>query len=292
MIILDGKKIRDEIKPQLLRRAVVLSARGAKFVPTIAIVQIGDNQQSTVYIRQKKLFAESIGARAIHVHLPEIATFADVSAAIGEQNVAPDVHGIILQLPLPSHLSSEKDALIDLINPQKDVDGLTSENQKLLEAGTPRFIPATAKAVMTILDFYNIPVAGKNVAVLGRSKLVGWPTSRLLALKGAHVTTCHSKTPNTREIALVADIVIVAIGKPSLVDRSYIKDGAVVIDVGMTKVGTGADGKLFGDVDHPSVEKIASAITPVPGGVGPVTVLSLFANLIESAEKINKTNGK
>lgn len=274
MIILDGRKIRDEFRPQLAQRAAALHVK-----PTIAIVQVGDNAQSTVYIRQKKLFAESVGAAAIHVHLPETVSFVEVSAAIELKNRDADVHGIILQLPLPAHL--DKDALIECIDPQKDVDGLTAENQRLLAEGKPRFIPATAKAVNTILDFYHIPVAGKKVAVLGRSKLVGWPTSQLLTMKGGKVTMCHSKTPNTREIASEADILVTAIGKPALIDKSYVKQGAVVIDVGLTKVGE----VLVGDINHPDVEGKVSAITPVPRGVGPVTVLSLFANLIESAER-------
>lgn len=274
MLILDGRKVRDFHRGQLIERVRALSCQ-----PTLALFQVGDNRESTVYIGQKKKFAESIGARVIHRQFPEGVSFEEISGAIAQDNADGSIHGIIVQLPLPAHL--DKDALIDLIDPRKDVDGLTTENQRLLAEGHPYLVPATAKAVMFILDFYKISVAGKKVAVLGRSKLVGTPVSHMLTVVGGEVTVCHSQTTNTREITKAADIVVVAIGKPALIGADYFKQGVVIVDVGINSL----DGKLVGDVDHGAVVSVASALTPVPGGVGPVTVLSLFDTLIGSAEQ-------
>jgi methylenetetrahydrofolate dehydrogenase (NADP+)/methenyltetrahydrofolate cyclohydrolase len=273
MLILDGKRVRDFRAGLLIERV-----RGLSRVPTLALFQVGDDPASSAYIAQKKAFAERIGARVIHRHFPVDASFDEISAAIRADNDDPSVHGIILQLPVPAHLSAN--SLIDLISPLKDVDGLTSENQALLAEGRPRYVPATARAVSAILDFYNIPVKGKKVVVLGRSRLVGSPTALLLSAQGGEVTVCHSKTENTKGIARTADILVVAIGKPGLIGAEYVREGAIVIDVGITRV----DGRLMGDVDHTAVESLASAMTPVPGGVGPVTVLSLFDTLVESVD--------
>jgi methylenetetrahydrofolate dehydrogenase (NADP+) / methenyltetrahydrofolate cyclohydrolase len=273
MLILDGRKVRDAGVAPLRVRASALSR-----IPTLALFQIGDNPASTSYINQKKAFAERVGARVLHRHFAEGVSFAEVAEAIRTDNADDLIDGIILQLPVLAPIDGQ--ALIELISPTKDVDGLTNENQRLLAEGRPGPVPATAKAVMSILDFYGITVAGMKVAVLGRSRLVGTPTALLLASRGAHVTVCHSKTENTREVTRAADIVVVAIGKPGLIGADYIKPGAVVIDVGITRVGD----RLKGDIDHPAVEAIAGALTPVPGGVGPVTVLSLFDTLVQAAE--------
>jgi methylenetetrahydrofolate dehydrogenase (NADP+)/methenyltetrahydrofolate cyclohydrolase len=273
MIILDGRKVRDSLVGPLRDRAAALSR-----VPTLALFQIGDNPASNAYITQKKVFAERVGAVVMHRHFAEGVSFDEVAGAIRADNADDSVSGIILQLPVPVHIDGA--ALIEVISPLKDVDGLTKENQALLAEGRPRFAPATARAVMFMLDFYGIAVAGAKVAVLGRSRLVGSPTALLLAAKGARVTVCHSKTENTPGITRAADIVVVAIGKPGLIGADYIKPGAVVIDVGITRVGD----RLVGDVNHPAVESVAGALTPVPGGVGPVTVLSLFDTLVQAAE--------
>jgi methylenetetrahydrofolate dehydrogenase (NADP+) / methenyltetrahydrofolate cyclohydrolase len=273
MITLDGRKVRDSLVAPLRARALALSR-----VPTLALFQIGDNPASTAYINQKKAFAERVGATVVHRHFTEGVSFAEVAEAIRSDNADDSIDGIILQLPVPPHIDGQ--ALIELISPVKDVDGLTNENQRLLAEGRPGLVPATARAVMFILDFYGIAVAGMKVAVLGRSRLVGAPAALLLAARGANVTVCHSKTENTREVTRAADIVVVAIGKPGLIGADYIKPGATVVDVGITRV----DGRLVGDVDHPAVGAIAGALTPVPGGVGPVTVLSLFDTLVQAAE--------
>lgn len=273
MLILDGRKVRDAGVGPLRARAAALSR-----VPTLALFQIGDNPSSTAYIAQKKAFAERVGTKVLHRHFAEGVSFVEVADAIRADNADGSIDGIILQLPVPAHIDGQ--ALIELISPSKDVDGLTNENQRLLAEGRPGLVPATAKAVMSILDFYGVAVAGMRVAVLGRSRLVGTPAALLLASRGANVTVCHSKTENTREVTRAADIIVVAIGKPGLIGAEYIKPGATVIDVGITRVGD----RLMGDVDHPAVEAIAGALTPVPGGVGPVTVLSLFDTLVHAAE--------
>lgn len=272
--LLDGKKARDFFKAQLIKRLQVLPMQ-----PLLALIQIGDNKESAIYIEQKKKFALSIGAAVEHIHLPETTTTNIVREHISLLNNRKDVHGIIIQLPIPSH--TDKDSLIEHIDPAKDVDGLTS---------TTQFIPATAKGVGLLMDFYSIDPKGKKVTVFGRSKLVGLPTATLLTKKGAHVSVCHSQTPHPKEISIQADIVIVAIGKPEFIDASYIKPGAIVIDVGINSTtGKKFDEemparKLVGDVNFKSVSPLVSAISPVPGGVGPMTVLSLFDNLILSAE--------
>lgn len=286
--ILDGKIARDFYKKDLVERIGRLS-----FSPTLSIIQIGDNRESSIYIDQKKKFGLSIGVRVSHVHLPGHATFDEVADTIRTENSNEEVSGVIIQSPVSGHLDFIK--LVNLIDPKKDVDGLTDENQKLLAEGKPRFIPATAHGVMLLLDFYKIPVFGKKVAVLGRSRLVGGPIAKVMGMKGANVTVCHSKTPNTAEITRQSDIVIVAVGRPEFIDRSYIREGAVVIDVGINSPrGEKLEKleeevpkrKLVGDVGFSNVFGIASAITPVPGGVGPMTVLSLFDNLISASSKL------
>ncbi|MDO8579551.1 MAG: bifunctional 5,10-methylenetetrahydrofolate dehydrogenase/5,10-methenyltetrahydrofolate cyclohydrolase [bacterium] len=283
--ILDGKIARDFYKKTLIERVKKLS-----FVPTLSIIQIGDNRESAIYIEQKKNFGLSIGVSVSHIHLPAEATFDEIARIILGENSKSEVSGIIIQSPVPAHLDFLK--LVNLIDPKRDVDGLTDENVKLLAEGKPRFVPATARGVMLLLDFYKISVSGKKIAVLGRSRLVGGPIARMLEMEGANVTVCHSKTANTREITKQSDIVIVAVGKPEFIDRSYVRDGAIVIDVGINSVyGEKLEEeipkrKLVGDVDFGNIFAVVSAITPVPGGVGPMTVLSLFDNLISASLKL------
>jgi 5,10-methylene-tetrahydrofolate dehydrogenase/methenyl tetrahydrofolate cyclohydrolase len=284
-LILDGKKAREFYKDALIKRVKALSR-----VPKLALIQIGHNKESDIYIDQKKKFAKSIGAAVEHIKFPETVDEASVSSRITELNTAKGVDGIIIQLPIPAHL--DKLRLINSIDPEKDVDGLTDDNQMLLEEESPRFVPATAKGVFLLLDYYNIKVGGKKAVVFGRSRLVGHPIAEILKLKGAEVSVCHSKTENPKELSKHADVAIIAIGRPEAIDASYIKPGAVVIDVGINSV-TGEKfeeevpkRKVVGDVKQDEVSKIASAISPVPGGVGPMTVLSLFDNLISSAEKL------
>ncbi|HEY9480857.1 MAG TPA: bifunctional 5,10-methylenetetrahydrofolate dehydrogenase/5,10-methenyltetrahydrofolate cyclohydrolase [Candidatus Paceibacterota bacterium] len=274
MQIIDGRKARDFYKAKLIERVAKLSR-----VPCLAIVQIGDDPSSVVYIEQKKKFGALVGAAVEHIHMPATTSFETLGAKISELNARLDVDGIIIQLPLPAHL--DKILALNLIDPKKDVDGLCDENQRLLAEGHPHFVPATAKGVLSLLDYYGIDPKDKKVAVMGRSRLVGSPLAELFRLRGATVSVCHSKTPNTPEIAKTADILVVAIGKPHLVDAQYLKQGVVVIDVGLSRTEAG----LCGDVDPEAARKLSSAYTPVPGGVGPMTVLSLFDNLISSAQE-------
>lgn len=260
--ILDGKKARDFYKNQLIERA-------KKCAPGLAIIQIGENASSTVYINQKKKFGHEIGVRVEHKIFSETADQADIMSHIAPLNLRSDIHGIIIQLPVPPRFDTDK--LLSYIDPRKDVDGLVQNSIHT---------PATAKGVKALLDFYTIPARDKKVVVIGRSRLVGKPLAQLFTQEGAVVSVCHSETPNTKEISRTADILIVAIGKPHMITHEYIKPGAVVVDVGITNI----EGKVVGDVDYEDVVPTVSAITPVPGGVGPMTVLSLFDNLIHSAE--------
>lgn len=279
-LILDGKKARDFYKARLIERVSALPR-----VPTLAILQIGNNPESTVYIEQKKRFGAAIGAKVDHIHLPESSSQADVAETVSRLNRDVSIDGVIIQLPLPSHL--DKLALINLIDPEKDVDGLTDENQRLLDEGRPSHIPATAKGVGLLLDFYGIESKGKRAAIMGRSRLVGHPTANVLKLRGADTIVCHSKTLNPQTITKAADILVVAIGKPRLIGPEYVKAGAVVVDVGINALKTDdtSKRKVVGDVDFEAVQSLTTAISPVPGGVGPMTVLSLFDNLISSAER-------
>jgi len=266
MLLLDGKVARDFY-------AQILSAkiRTLGFSPTLAIIQVGDNPSSTTYIKQKKNFAEKIGATVEHIQFSADVSFEEIKTKIHLLNGNSHIHGIIVQLPLSENL--DKMSVINLILPSKDVDGL---------AKNTKFVPATARGIKALLDFYHIEVAGKKVAMLGRSTLVGAPTAYLLENSGACVIVCHSKTTDTRDITRDSDIIVVAIGKSKLIDESYIGENRpVVIDVGIHT----ADGKTCGDVDFEKVSPLVSAITPVPGGVGPMTVISLFENLVLAAEK-------
>ncbi len=279
--ILDGKRSRDSYTKGLIERSARLSMR-----PTLALIQIGDNKESNIYIEQKKRFAQAIDARVEHVKFKEDAAIADVEASIRSLNARADIHGIIIQLPLPARF--DKNALIELIDPKKDVDGLTNESKRLLDMGTPYMIPATAKGIMKLLEFYKIDVRGKKAVVFGRSRLVGGPTASLLSARGADVSVISSQTVDPRAVSKQADIVIVAIGKPRLIDASYIKPGSVIIDVGINSLPESqlspSGSTVSGDIDFDSISPLVKAISPVPGGVGPMTVLSLFDNLIVSAE--------
>lgn len=273
--LLSGITARDARIPALIEKIKALS-----YVPQLAIIQVGDRPDSTAYISAKKAFAEKIGVGTRHIHLKESATQTEVLEAITTNNTDASVQGIIVQLPLPTHIDRMK--IIEAIDPNKDVDGLTSANYNKLIAGDWSGItPATARGVMELFDHYSIHLPGKKVAVVGRSRLVGTPIAVLCKKAGADVIVCHSKTPNIAIETKKADIVIVAVGKPGLIGASHIRQGAIVIDIGISKA---EDGILKGDVDHDAVAGIVSAITPVPGGVGPMTVLGLFENLVDACK--------
>lgn len=269
MILLSGKTIKDEIS-QILHKDI--SASGE--IPSLAIIQVGENEQSNLYIKQKIKFGELIGARVIHCHLPEEITEDDLIFEIRKFNNDKSIHGIIVQLPIPKHLNERK--ILDAILYEKDVDGLGSIQTGLLYVGkTKSMIPATTRGIISLLDYNKIEIAGKNVVVIGRSNLVGKPTAISFLNLNATVTICHSHTKDLKKITRLADILIVACGRPKFITREFVGDGQIIVDVGIHKTELG----LCGDVDFEDVKDLVSAITPVPGGVGPMTVVSLFQNL-------------
>lgn len=275
MKILDGKKVRDIISLKIKDELNKIKAK-----PKLVIIQVGDDERSTIYVRQKKIFGEKLGFEVEHINLDKDIKEEDLISKIEVLNSEETVNGIIVQLPLPKSFDVYK--VLDNINPEKDVDGLNSINTaKLFRNESLSFIPATTKGILSLLDFYNIDVSGKKVVVVGRSLLVGRPTVFSMLNRNATVTICHSKTSNLKEEIKSSDIVIVAVGKPNLITEDFVKEGQIVIDVGITKVGD----KLLGDVDFESVSKKVEAITPVPGGIGPMTVVSLFENLLLAYKK-------
>lgn len=284
-ILLDGKKVRDEIAKTLREKIAAFSS-----TPKLVIIQVGEVKESSAYIQQKKVFGESIGALVEHMQFPDSVSERELVSRIAELNTTSAVHGIIVQLPIPEHLNREK--IINVIAPEKDVDGLTQTNVALLASGKEGgLIPATARGIVSLLRFYGVTIRGKNIAVLGRSALVGRPAAFLLKHEGGRVTICHSQTPNTREITKKNDIIVVAIGKPRYITREFVSAGQVVVDVGINSVRGEKfeeelpQRKIVGDVDFDAVKDVVAAISSVPGGVGPMTVASLFQNLVEAYEK-------
>ncbi|MBU6370682.1 MAG: bifunctional 5,10-methylenetetrahydrofolate dehydrogenase/5,10-methenyltetrahydrofolate cyclohydrolase [Patescibacteria group bacterium] len=269
-VLLDGKVVRNAIAAKLSAEIAKLGKK-----PTLAIIQVGDDERSSVYIGQKKIFGEKIGCSVDHVRFASSVPENEIVGKITELNRDERVHGIIVQLPLPSGFDEKK--ITEAIDPKKDVDGLHSENMRRLEEDRGGgFVPATAKGVLSLLDFYKISIKGKKAAVIGRSRLVGRPVALLLAHRGASVTVCHRGTKDVPAETRKADIFVAAAGHPALVTNDFVRPGQVVIDVGITKRGD----KIVGDVDFEAVSGVVSAITPVPGGIGPLTVVSLFENLL------------
>lgn len=285
--LLKGIPIKNRILADLKSQVAEMVAKGLPR-PAIGIVQVGNNPRSDVYIHKKKTFAHEMGAIVEHVQLPEASTFEEVSARLRELAAETDMHGIILQMPLPSHVSkSEAQCLLDLIPLAKDVDGLSTQNIRLLDTDfESAVLPATAKAVNMLLKGYGIPVQGKKVTVIGRSNLVGKPTALSLARQGAQVTVCHSETKDIPAIARKADILVVAAGAPGLVTPAFTNPEQVIVDVGISVVpGLISEGRIVGDVDFEHVAPIVKRISPVPGGVGPLTVAGLFESLLQCYRK-------
>ncbi len=292
--ILSGKIVREYRLPSLIERVRQLS-----YIPKLAIIQIGDRPDSTAFISMKKSFAVRIGVQIEHIHFTAKVSQGELVDKISECNSDPSIQGIIVQLPMPEHL--DRDYIIEMIDPKKDIDGLTTTNQKKLAENDPTaIIPATARAVLELLEYYKIDLKhgthqqglsdSKKVTIIGRSKLVGTPMAWVCRHAGAEVIVCHSKTEDLAHETLQADIVICAVGKVGLIQAKHVKHGQVVIDVGINKILmtdndtrhiTGNTYSIVGDVDFDTVKEIVSAITPVPGGVGPMTVLCLFENLID-----------
>ena len=282
MQIIDGKLVAATTRAQIAQEVAAMRAGGLKREIGLAVIFVGNNPASEVYVRNKIKACEEVGIKSYLCKLPEDSTFEDVAGTIERLNQDPDVTGMILQLPIPKHLDENK--LVDLIAPEKDVDGCTAAQKGLLWTGRDSLIACTPFGVMKLLDFYNITLEGKNAVVVGRSNLVGKPMAQLLLDRNCTVTLCHSRTKNLAEVTSQADIVVVAIGKAKFLKANMVKDGAVVIDVGMDR---DENGKLCGDVDFADVANKCSYITPVPGGVGPMTVTMLIANTLKAYKQAN-----
>ena len=272
--IIDGKKISAEIKEELKTEVAAYAAQGKKCA--LAVIQVGADPASSVYVRNKKKACAYIGIESLSYELPEETTEEELLALIQKLNDNPDVHGILCQLPLPKHIC--EDHVIQAIDPQKDVDGFHPQNVGALVVGKKGFVSCTPAGIIQLLKRSNIEIAGKHCVVIGRSNIVGKPMALLMLRENATVTICHSRTENLKEICKEADILIVAIGKPRYIGADYIKEGAVVIDVGIHR---NEENKLCGDVRFEEAEKIASYITTVPGGVGPMTIAMLMHNCVD-----------
>ena len=279
--IIDGKKISQEIKDELKVKVAALREQGKVF--TLAVIQVGDDPASSVYVGNKKKACAYIGIESLSYQLPEETTEEELLQLVRKLNEDSSVGGILVQLPLPDHISEEKVLLA--ISPGKDVDGFHPENVGNLSIGNPGFVSCTPAGVIQLLKRSGIEIEGKECVVLGRSNIVGKPMAMLLLQENGTVTICHSRTKNLKEIAKRADILVVAIGKPKFVDAGYVKEGAVVIDVGIHR---NENNKLCGDVDFDDVAPHTSAITPVPGGVGPMTIAMLMSNCVEGLHRPTK----
>jgi methylenetetrahydrofolate dehydrogenase (NADP+)/methenyltetrahydrofolate cyclohydrolase len=280
--IIDGNAIARELRVGLLRRIAVLAAMGVR--PGLAVLQIGNHPASRTYVRNKMKACGEAGFYSEHIELPADADESTLLGRIRILNHDARMHGILVQLPLPMGLSAER--VVEALAPAKDVDGFHPTNMGLLAVGNPRFVPCTPLGVMKLIEHEEIEVQGRHAVVVGRSNIVGKPMALLLLQRGATVTICNSKTPDLGAMTSQADILVVAAGRPRLVTAGMVKPGAVVIDVGINRL---ADGKLAGDVDFQSVLGTASRITPVPGGVGPMTIAMLLENTVMSAERASAT---
>ena len=273
---IDGKRSSAEIKDELKEQVAALKQEGVEI--TLAVIQVGEDPASTVYVGNKKKACEYVGIRSLAYELPEETTQEELLSLVRELNERDDVDGILVQLPLPKHI--DEDMVIRTISPDKDVDGFHPESVGRLSIGEKGFVSCTPAGVIQLLKRSGIRIDGKECVVVGRSNIVGKPMSMLLLRENGTVTTCHSHTADLREVTKRADVLVVALGRPKFIDASYVKEGAAVIDVGIHRQD---NGKLCGDVDFDSVEPVAGAITPVPGGVGPMTIAMLMNNCVEAA---------
>lgn len=276
--IIDGKKISQEIKDELKEKVAKLKEQGTEIA--LAVIQVGEDPASSVYVRNKKRACEYIGIESVAYEIPETTTQDELLAIIDDCNKNPKINGILVQLPLPDHI--DEDTVIKAIAPEKDVDGFHPQSVGAMTIGEPGFLPCTPAGIIQLLKRSGVEIEGKECVIIGRSNIVGKPMALLLLRENGTVTICHSRTKNLKEVAKRADILVVAIGRPKFIDESYVKEGAVVIDVGIHR---DANNKLCGDVDFDRVAPHTSAITPVPGGVGPMTIAMLMNNCVESAEK-------
>lgn len=275
-VIIDGKKVSQEIKDEIKEKVAALKKEGTEV--TLAVIQVGNDPASTVYVGNKKKACEYTGIRSLAYEIPEDTTEEELLKLVCSLNDREDVDGILVQLPLPPHINEDK--VIQTISPEKDVDGFHPQSVGALSTGQPGFVSCTPAGIIELLKRYNIQIDGKECVVIGRSNIVGKPVAMLLLRENGTVTVCHSHTADLKEVAKRADILIVAIGKAKFVTDEYVKEGAAVIDVGMDR---DENGKLCGDVDFESVVNKAGAVTPVPGGVGPMTIAMLMCNCVYAA---------
>lgn len=271
-IRIDGKQISQQIKDELKEKV-----KNENLDITLAVIQVGNDPASTVYVGNKKKACEYIGIRSLAYELPEETPEAELLELIEQLNKREDVNGILVQLPLPAHMDEDK--VIQTISPKKDVDGFHPQSVGTLSIGQPGFVSCTPAGIIQLLKRSGVEMDGKECVIVGRSNIVGKPMALLMLRENATVTICHSHTKDLKEVTKRADILIVAIGKPKFITREYVKEGAVVIDVGIHR---GVEQKLCGDVDYEDVAPITHAITPVPGGVGPMTIAMLMNNCVEA----------
>ena len=281
--IIDGNAIAEAVRADLARQVEEFQ-RQSQTTPGLAAVLVGQDPASQIYVRNKRRACEKAGMRSTLHQLPEQTTQAELLALVAQLNANPLVHGILVQLPLPAHIREE--AIVDAVHPDKDVDGFGPVNLGLLAAGRPRFLPCTPHAVQQMLLRSDIPVDGRHVVIVGRSNIVGKPLALMLMQKlpgaNATVTVCHSRTGDIGSLTREADIVVVAIGQPRFLRAEMVRPGAVVIDVGINRV----EGRTVGDVDFEPVSRVAGAVSPVPGGVGPMTITMLLFNTLEAARRV------
>lgn len=277
--IINGKQISEDIRKDLRAEVEQLVKQG--FTPGLAVVLVGEDPASQVYVRNKEKACHELGYYSEVHRLPADTSQADLLALVDKLNHQANIHGILVQLPLPKHIDEK--AVIDAISPEKDVDGFHPMNVGNLMIGDDSLLPCTPAGVIELIKRTGVEIAGKHAVVIGRSNIVGKPVSLLLQRENATVTMCHSRTANMKELTRLADILVVAIGRANFVDASYVKPGAVVIDVGMNRL---VNGKLAGDVDFESVKEISGPITPVPGGVGPMTITMLMQNTLIAAKRL------
>ncbi|HHL0382953.1 TPA: bifunctional methylenetetrahydrofolate dehydrogenase/methenyltetrahydrofolate cyclohydrolase FolD [Listeria monocytogenes] len=281
--IIDGKKLAKEIQEKVTREVAELVKEGKK--PGLAVVLVGDNQASRTYVRNKQKRTEEAGMKSVLIELPENVTEEKLLSVVEELNEDKTIHGILVQLPLPEHISEEK--VIDTISYDKDVDGFHPVNVGNLFIGKDSFVPCTPAGIIELIKSTGTQIEGKRAVVIGRSNIVGKPVAQLLLIENATVTIAHSRTKDLPQVAKEADILVLATGLAKFVKKDYIKPGAVVIDVGMDR---DENNKLCGDVDFDDVVEEAGFITPVPGGVGPMTITMLLANTLKAAKRIWKMN--
>lgn len=278
MELLNGKELAQKLQQEMMQEVTALKEKGLQ--PGLAVILVGEDPASQVYVRNKERAANNIGMYSVVYRLPETTSEAYLIAKIEELNQDDKIHGILVQLPLPKHIN--EDLVLDTIAPEKDVDGFHPMNLGNLFAGKPTMIPCTPAGIMELIKLSGLDLAGKNAVIIGRSNIVGKPMAHLLLQANATVTICHSKTKDLPKVAKQADVLVVAIGRANFVTADFVKDGAVVIDVGINR---DENNKLTGDVKFDEVAPLTSYITPVPGGVGPMTITMLMRQTIDAAKR-------